>query len=583
MNVTDPARRFAADRRWLSGATALGLALVVLASVSRFGPLDGEPSGVAAALVVTFVPAWLLLAASRRPDLQPRLRQSLLLLALSIGLTSAGNLLRLVSAAGVPLPSVPGLDITTTCLIWALGLAALVRIPLAPLPPGAWRHIVVDVAIAVLGMVLVIVVLWALPGIRAAPPAAHAKILAYNVMEAANLVVLTVILARGPLRPVRRAFWCLAATIVIETTYLVALQYAIGQRSDDLRLANALFFLDYLAFLFAGALFATEPEPEHDTALLPESLRAFNPLSGLAVCGVAVLLVVSAARHTDPGLMLLVIGVGCMSILLLVRVLLATRENLRLARAEAARERRRQDENVRLFRRLTGGISHVINNQMTVVLGHAELGLMAGADGRAPSRSGFEPIIGAARNVTELARRLRLASGDRLSDPELVPLAEAVLRHGPAVMASVGEGREVVWDLIEGGELVAVSRSGLETILLELVSNACNATPDGGRLTIGVREETLAAPAPDDGTSPRAGRYAVLEVADTGAGIAAADLPHVFDPFFTDKPAHEARGLGLSVIHGIATSCGGSVRVESAAGAGTRVRVFFPTVPRLQP
>ncbi len=82
---------------------------------------------------------------------------------------------------------------------------------------------------------------------------------------------------------------------------------------------------------------------------------------------------------------------------------------------------------------------------------------------------------------------------------------------------------------------------------------------------------------------PAPGRYSVLEVADDGRGIPAADLPHVQDPFFTTRPLHEGRGLGLSVVYGIVAGLGGGLLVQSVPGAGATVKVYLPIGPEEPP
>jgi signal transduction histidine kinase len=151
---------------------------------------------------------------------------------------------------------------------------------------------------------------------------------------------------------------------------------------------------------------------------------------------------------------------------------------------------------------------------------------------------------------------------------------DVVLGQREALARTAGPERTLTWDLADGEALVPPS--DLEAVLVELVSNAVDATNPGGRITIRVRDETLeATPA---GVSPDVppGRYSILEVGDDGRGVAEADLPHIFEPFFTSRPSHEGRGLGLSVVHGIVASCGGAVLVDSAPGTGTRVRVYLP-------
>ena len=562
----------------LTAAAVVWACLAVLPWTSSFGPLNGHRGGVFAAFLVTAVPGFLILAASRRPDLLGRLRQALALLAFSMLLTAGGNFLRLLSALGVALPTVAGLDFVTTLVIWALGLAALIRLPLTPLVRGAWWRIAIDITIAVFGMALAIFFLWTLPGMLLAPPSAHLKILLYNSMEAANLIVLNLILVRGPLRPIRRAVWWLSATIVIETIYLIAVQYALGRQSHDFRLPNSLFFADYLAYLYVGASFLTDPQPDTDVPLLPAAMRAFNPLPMLSVLGVGGMLILSALR-SDPASIPLAAGLVFMAILLFGRVIGATWENLHLLQEEAAEDRRRHAEKVELMGRLAGGVAHIINNRMTVVLGYAELAREETGQGR-PIRGSLEAIGEAAQGAAALAERLLLASGRRRTgDHELRQLGEIVRLERESMEGMPVPDHEVIWELADAGSDALISPPDLKAILRELVSNAVDATPAGGRITIRVRGETLSAPPPGMSPSLLPGRYSVLEVADTGRGIGASDLPRIFAPFFTSKPLHEGRGLGLCVVHGIASSYGGGVLVDTTPGAGTRVGVYVPVTP----
>ncbi|MGD0991521.1 MAG: ATP-binding protein [Gemmatimonadales bacterium] len=566
------------DSRWLIVATIGWGLLTVLPWFASFGPLTGDTGGILAAVLVTGVAGLLFLAASRRADLLVRLRQALVLFAISILLTAAGNVLRLLGALGVPLPTVPGLDITSTVVIWAIGLAALLRIPLIPLTRGGWWRMTTDTTIAVGGMGLAIFAIWTLPGLQHAPASARLHLLAYNLMEAANLVVLNLILVRGPARPIRPAYWWLAATIAIETTYLVVLQYAIGRQSHDFRFPNSLFFADYLAYLYAGVFFLSKRQPDADLPLLPESMRAFNPLPVAAILGVGVLLILSALHPSDPALLPLAVGIVLLALLLLARVVGATGENLHLMHLEAADERRRQTERQQLMGRLAGGIAHVINNLMTVVLGHAGM-MMERAEGDPRDRADGEAIAEAARSAAALAARLLSASGRPPIDSRGVRLPAAVRGERDRVERSLGGSRELVWDLPDGDDGALVGQATVQAILDELVANAMEATPAGGRITIGVREETLAAPHTGMAPIPAPGRYSVLEVADAGRGIAPVDLPRVYEPFFTTRPLHEGRGLGLSVVYGIVAGLGGGLLVESVPGAGARVSVYLPIAP----
>jgi len=116
----------------------------------------------------------------------------------------------------------------------------------------------------------------------------------------------------------------------------------------------------------------------------------------------------------------------------------------------------------------------------------------------------------------------------------------------------------------------------LELALDQLVGNAVAAMPAGGRLTLGVRLELLERALETAYLSVSPGGYVVLTVEDTGAGIAAADLPRIFDPFFSTRPMHAAAGLGLAAVYGIVAAHDGGITVESAPGRGTTLRLYLP-------
>jgi len=120
-----------------------------------------------------------------------------------------------------------------------------------------------------------------------------------------------------------------------------------------------------------------------------------------------------------------------------------------------------------------------------------------------------------------------------------------------------------------------VAPSDLETIMRELVANAGEATYIGGKITVRVCEERLALGSMNISPHPLPGVYSVLEVADNGRGFAEEDLPHVMEPFFKSRAPDEGRGLGLSVVHGIAARYGGGIQIETEPGIGSRVRVYL--------
>ena len=161
---------------------------------------------------------------------------------------------------------------------WRSGRSASRRsssIPLSPPAPGARWRIATDVTIAVLGMSLAVVALWTLPGIRVAPPSAHHRLILYNAMEAANLVVLNLILVRGPLRPIRRAiFWLVGDDRDRDDLPDRARIRASGARPGTSGSRTACSFVDYLGYLYAGSVRSSSTRSRTAT------LRSFRRASG---------------------------------------------------------------------------------------------------------------------------------------------------------------------------------------------------------------------------------------------------------------------------------------------------------------
>jgi signal transduction histidine kinase len=559
---------------WAALFTLVLAGLAASPWIVSFGPVTGEPLGILAAALVTAVPGFLLMRASRRMGISSRIRQALFLLALSMLMTAGGNLLRLLGALGVPFPSVPGLAQVTNLAIWALGLVALIRLPLMPLVPGTRWRIATDVAIAGLGMALVLFVVWTLPGLRQAPAGERRAIMLFNLMEAGNIAVLNVILVRRSLHEIRRAVWWISASAIIETVYLVAFQYGIGRAAPDDRLANSLFFVDYLAYFYAAQAFLSDTKPGQETPLRPVRFWSVNLLPVTAVLGVGGLLILSALRGVQPAVVVLAAGIVLMTLLLLGRVMMSTFENLRTVKRKAAEERRLQAERMELVGRLSGNIAQVVQTLVAGVRRHAEQ--LRGASWQNPQMgAGIQAIGETTLKASVLAERLLLASGQGRSRQPPRRLGDIVRQQQEAMNRMVGDRHIMIWDVARDAGNALVAPSDLETIMRELVSNAGEATYMGGRITVRVHEETLA-PGPEE-ISPRPlpGVYSVLEVADNGRGFAEEDLPHVMEPFFKGGNSGQGRGLGLSVVHGIASRYGGGLQIETEPGIGSRVRVYL--------
>jgi signal transduction histidine kinase len=225
--------------------------------------------------------------------------------------------------------------------------------------------------------------------------------------------------------------------------------------------------------------------------------------------------------------------------------------------------------------RLAAGVAHDFNNILTAIAGYA--GLLA-AD--LPADDPLQADVGEIRKATERATRLTrqlLAFGRRdAQEPRLLDLREVIGDVLPMLRQLIGEHIDLVTNEAVDLPQVVADPSQLEQVVLNLVLNARDAMPDGGRLVVSlapiVLDEAFVAIRPGS----RLGRHVRLAVEDTGTGMAPDVLSHIFEPYFTTKAAGRGTGLGLSTVYGIVKQSGGYVTAESTVGRGTTVSVYLP-------
>ncbi len=249
--------------------------------------------------------------------------------------------------------------------------------------------------------------------------------------------------------------------------------------------------------------------------------------------------------------------------------LLSRELGLRQSEAAAAEESRRLEA----LGRMTGGVAHDFNNLLMVVQGSAEL-LRRRVTGNEGATALIDAILAAASRSHLLTRQL-LAFGRRSAHK---PVSFRLQDRGPAMLEmvrrSVTDRIETRLELAPDAWAVHADPEALEIALLNLAVNARDAMPSGGVLTIAARNIALQ-PGRDEGTGLE-GEFVALGVADTGAGIAAEHLRHVFEPFYTTKAPGRGTGLGLSQVYGFARQSGGAAKIKSAPGEGTTVTLYLP-------
>jgi two-component system, cell cycle sensor histidine kinase and response regulator CckA len=237
----------------------------------------------------------------------------------------------------------------------------------------------------------------------------------------------------------------------------------------------------------------------------------------------------------------------------------------------------RQAQKMEAVGRLAGGVAHDFNNVLTAIFGYADL-VIDGMDPADPHRLDIEEIKRAANRAAGLTRQLLAFSRKQVMQPRRVNLNEIIVNLETLLLKLTGQEIELQIDPAPALWDVKADPSQIEQVLMNLVSNARDAMPDGGRLTIATANEHLA---PDDaaalvGIEP--GRFVRLTVADSGTGIPEHVRAHIFEPFFTTKEQGKGTGLGLATVYGIVKQSGGWVYLDETPGSGASFRVYLPRV-----
>lgn len=241
-------------------------------------------------------------------------------------------------------------------------------------------------------------------------------------------------------------------------------------------------------------------------------------------------------------------------------------------RAEAALARAQRLEAIG---QLTGGVAHDFNNLLTVIVGNLDM-IARTPDAPDRVRRLADAALTAAERGERLTRQLLAFARRQALRPELADANRLIREEEALIRRAIGEAVDIELNLGPDLGFCRVDIAQFEAALLNLVVNARDATPPGGRITITTRGIALLSPG-DQNDLP-VGDYVVITVQDTGAGIPAEVLPRVFEPFFTTKDVGKGSGLGLSQVYGFVRQSGGQVRVDSTVGQGTRVEIWLPRV-----
>ncbi|WP_118858274.1 PAS domain S-box protein [Sphingomonas mesophila] len=233
-----------------------------------------------------------------------------------------------------------------------------------------------------------------------------------------------------------------------------------------------------------------------------------------------------------------------------------------------AQEQLRQSQKMEALGQLTGGIAHDFNNLLTVVVGGLDM-ISRGVGDERLKRYADNALAAAERGARLTAQLLAFSRVQRL-EVRPVEVEQLIENMRPLLGNVLGSRIRKRFELAAGPVLVMADPTQLELVVLNLAINARDAMPDGGTLTL----ETSLAQISDD-AELEAGDYVALCVGDTGTGMPPEVLARAFEPFFTTKDVGKGTGLGLSMVYGVARQSGGTARIESTPGEGTRVTIYF--------
>jgi signal transduction histidine kinase len=223
--------------------------------------------------------------------------------------------------------------------------------------------------------------------------------------------------------------------------------------------------------------------------------------------------------------------------------------------------------------RLAGKVAHDFNNLLMIITGFSRL-LKNSMDPTDPLSAFADEITAATDRATVLTSRFLLFSGKRIGKPGLLNLNSLIVDLLDSLRQAAGRDVELATELASDLRAVRADRDLFGKIVTNLVSNACEAMPSGGKLTIETANVDLGDSYVATHPGVEAGRYVALAVSDTGMGMEPSTVGRLFEPFFSTKTSRE--GTGLMTVYGIARQYGGHISVESRLGAGTKIQICFP-------
>jgi signal transduction histidine kinase/ActR/RegA family two-component response regulator len=246
-----------------------------------------------------------------------------------------------------------------------------------------------------------------------------------------------------------------------------------------------------------------------------------------------------------------------------------------IGKLERTQDQLLQAQKMEAVGRLAGGVAHDFNNLLTAMKGYAELTLnRPGLDPEV--RADVDQIHKAGDQAASLTKQLLAFSRRQPLEPKVIDLNDVVVEMDAMLRRLIGEDIELCSNL-EGEDVRFRGDSGqIEQVIINLVVNARDAMPDGGRLTIETRKVTLDQAACLEIHDARPGEFVCLAIQDSGSGIPKDIIDQIFEPFFSTKGPGKGTGLGLAVVYGVIRQHDGWISVYSEPGEGTVFKIYLP-------